>query len=133
MRFFDLRYAALDTGTGGSGKGGGGQGTRLVFWHKMALLSEVATVEDVLFGFYSWLEGRGAGEVVMVSLQYEVSFFSLLFIFFLPFFLSFAHFHALVLGFIWGGYNWFGSYVNKRGHHHRPLQIPPLPLPSLTD
>ncbi|KAK3495117.1 PLC-like phosphodiesterase [Neurospora hispaniola] len=70
VRFFDLRYAALDTGTGGSGKGGG-QGTRLVFWHKMALLSEVATVEDVLFGFYKWLEERGAGEVVMISLQYE--------------------------------------------------------------
>lgn len=123
IRFFDLRYAALDTG-GTDGKGDGG--TRLVFWHKMALLSEVATVEDVLFGFYKWLEGRGKGEVVMVSLQYEVSFF------------LFFHFLGegvlmvmLALAFGdrsggFGGYIWFWVYVDKRGHHHHILP------PSLT-
>ncbi|KAH7631861.1 PLC-like phosphodiesterase [Sordaria sp. MPI-SDFR-AT-0083] len=66
IRFFDLRYAALEDG----GKQGE-EGMRLVFWHKMVLLSEVATVEDVLFGFYEWLETRGKGETVMISLQYE--------------------------------------------------------------
>ncbi|KAK3399283.1 PLC-like phosphodiesterase [Sordaria brevicollis] len=70
IRFFDLRYAALDPSDGANGKKGE-EGTKLVFWHKMALLSEVATVEDVLFGFYGWLETRGRGETVMVSLQYE--------------------------------------------------------------
>ncbi|KAK3953346.1 PLC-like phosphodiesterase [Pseudoneurospora amorphoporcata] len=66
IRFFDLRYAALEDG-GTKGE----EGMRLVFWHKMALLSEVATVEDVLFGFYGWLETRGKGETVLISLQYE--------------------------------------------------------------
>ena len=78
IRFFDLRYAALEDG----GKKGE-EGMKLVFWHKMALLSEVATVEDVLFGFYAWLETRGKGETVMVSLQYEVSFFFFFFFLFL--------------------------------------------------
>lgn len=75
IRFFDLRYAALEDG----GKQGE-EGMRLVFWHKMVLLSEVATVEDVLFGFYEWLETRGKGETVMISLQYEVSFSLVLFL-----------------------------------------------------
>lgn len=60
VRFFDLRYA-LDPA-----------GTKLVFWHSMALLSEVATVGDVVAAFYYWLD-RHPSEAVILSLQYESS------------------------------------------------------------
>ncbi|KAI0834906.1 PLC-like phosphodiesterase [Hypoxylon sp. FL0890] len=59
VRFFDLRVA-LDP-----------LGSNLVFWHSAALLSARATVGDVLFGFYDWLEEH-RGEVVLLSFQYEV-------------------------------------------------------------
>jgi len=60
IRFFDLRFA-LDPAD-----------ARLVFWHSAALLSDLATVEDVLFGFYAWLE-RHRSETVILSFQYEHS------------------------------------------------------------
>lgn len=59
VRFFDLRVA-LDP-----------LNQNLVFWHSSALVSARATVEDVLFGFYAWLETHGA-ETVLLSFQYEV-------------------------------------------------------------
>ncbi|KAH8894767.1 PLC-like phosphodiesterase [Thozetella sp. PMI_491] len=59
-RFFDLRYAFDPTYT------------RLVFWHSEALMSGVTTVEDVLFGFYSWLD-RHPTEALILSFQYEGS------------------------------------------------------------
>ena len=40
IRVFDLRYALDPTNTS------------LVFWHSQALVSEVATVADVMYGFY---------------------------------------------------------------------------------
>jgi 1-phosphatidylinositol phosphodiesterase len=40
IRVFDLRYAADPTNTS------------LVFWHSQALVSETATVADVMYGFY---------------------------------------------------------------------------------
>ncbi len=56
VRAFDLRYALDPTGT------------QLVFWHNEALLSELATVEDVLlFGFPRWLD-RHPSETVIVSM-----------------------------------------------------------------
>ncbi|KAI3337618.1 PLC-like phosphodiesterase [Xylariaceae sp. AK1471] len=60
IRFFDLRFALdpLDA--------------RLVFWHGPALLSARATVEDVLFGFYGWLDTHPS-ETVILSLKYEDS------------------------------------------------------------
>lgn len=58
VRFFDLRYAMDPTGT------------TLVFWHREALLSEVARVSDVMFAFYAWLEAHGS-ETVLLSFQYE--------------------------------------------------------------
>jgi len=60
VRFFDLRYG-LDP-----------EGVRLVFYHAHALLSGLATVEDVLFGFYTWLEAHPS-EVVLLSFKIEVS------------------------------------------------------------
>ncbi|KAI3328293.1 PLC-like phosphodiesterase [Ustulina deusta] len=57
IRFFDLRFA-LDP-----------LGARLVFWHGPALLS-AAAVDDVLFGFYAWLDAHPA-EMVLLSFQYE--------------------------------------------------------------
>ncbi|KAI0145719.1 PLC-like phosphodiesterase [Hypoxylon sp. NC0597] len=59
VRFFDLRVA-LDP-----------LGQRLAFWHSAALVSARASVQDVLFGFYAWLEAH-AGETVLLSFQYEV-------------------------------------------------------------
>lgn len=58
VRFFDLRFAfdPLDE--------------RLVFWHSTALVSAVATVEDVLFAFYDWLD-RHPSEALLLSFQYE--------------------------------------------------------------
>ncbi|KAI1313751.1 PLC-like phosphodiesterase [Xylaria venustula] len=58
IRFFDLRFA-LDP-----------LGARLVFWHGPALLSAGAGVEDVLFGFYAWLDAHPE-EMVLLSFQYE--------------------------------------------------------------
>ena len=58
VRFFDLRYALDPTGT------------TLVFWHKNALLSEVARVADVMFAFYAWLDAHPS-ETVLLSFQYE--------------------------------------------------------------
>ncbi|KAI0976433.1 PLC-like phosphodiesterase [Xylaria arbuscula] len=58
IRFFDLRFA-LDP-----------LGARLVFWHGPALLSAGAGVEDVLFGFYAWLDSHPE-EMVLLSFQYE--------------------------------------------------------------
>ncbi|KAI0859093.1 PLC-like phosphodiesterase [Xylaria cubensis] len=58
IRFFDLRFALdpLDS--------------RIAFWHGPAYLSDVATLEDVLFGFYGWLDTHPS-EMVLLSLQYE--------------------------------------------------------------
>lgn len=61
VRFFDLRFA-LDPA----------RARRLVFFHSQALLSEVATVDDVLAAFYYWLD-RHPSETVVLSLQYEAS------------------------------------------------------------
>lgn len=58
VRFFDLRYAMDPTGT------------TLVFWHREALLSEVARVSDVMFAFYAWLETHPS-EAILLSFQYE--------------------------------------------------------------
>jgi 1-phosphatidylinositol phosphodiesterase len=44
----------------------------LVYWHSQALLSETATVEDTLFGFYAWLDAHPT-ETLMLSFQYEGS------------------------------------------------------------
>ncbi|KAI1378201.1 PLC-like phosphodiesterase [Hypoxylon crocopeplum] len=58
VRFFDLRFALdpLDRD--------------LVFWHGPALVSAQATVPDVLFAFFDWLD-RHPTEVVLLSFQYE--------------------------------------------------------------
>ncbi|KAI0543850.1 PLC-like phosphodiesterase [Xylaria curta] len=58
IRFFDLRFALdpLDA--------------RISFWHGPAYLSDRATLEDVLFAFYGWLDSHPS-EMVLLSLQYE--------------------------------------------------------------
>ena len=43
-----------------------------MFWHSQALLSETATVEDTLYGFYTWLDAHPT-ETLMLSFQYEGS------------------------------------------------------------
>jgi 1-phosphatidylinositol phosphodiesterase len=58
IRVFDVRYAYDPTNS------------TLVFWHSAALMSETATVEDVLFGFYRWLDEQPS-ETLMLSFQYE--------------------------------------------------------------
>ncbi|KAK4192025.1 PLC-like phosphodiesterase [Podospora australis] len=58
IRFFDL-HVSLDPSW-----------TKLVFWHTNALLSNTATLEDVLFGFYAWLEAHPS-ELLFLSLKYE--------------------------------------------------------------
>ncbi|KAI0148452.1 PLC-like phosphodiesterase [Xylariaceae sp. FL1272] len=58
IRFFDLRFA-YDP-----------EDAHLVFWHGAALLSAKATVEDVLFGFYAWLDAHPS-EFLILSFQYE--------------------------------------------------------------
>lgn len=60
VRFFDLRYA-LDPA-----------GSKLVFWHSQALLSEAATVGDVVAAFFYWL-AQHATETIFLSFQYEGS------------------------------------------------------------
>ncbi|KAK5116927.1 hypothetical protein LTR62_006648 [Meristemomyces frigidus] len=58
IRVFDLRYAYDVTNT------------TLVFWHGPGLVSETATVDDVLFGFYAWLDDHPS-EALFLSFQYE--------------------------------------------------------------
>ncbi|KAI1318663.1 PLC-like phosphodiesterase [Xylariaceae sp. FL0255] len=58
IRFFDLRIA-MDPLQGD-----------LTFWHAEALLSTRTRLEDVLFGFYTWLSARPS-ETVLLSLMYE--------------------------------------------------------------
>tara|TARA_R110002060_G_scaffold31775_5_gene42359 strand:+ start:1054 stop:2250 length:1197 start_codon:yes stop_codon:yes gene_type:complete len=58
IRVFDLRFAFDITNSS------------LVFWHSQALQSQSATVEDVLFGFYRWLDEHPS-EALLVSLNYE--------------------------------------------------------------
>ena len=60
IRAFDLRYAQDVTNS------------TLVFWHGSALQSETATVEDVLYGFYHWLDHHPT-EALFLSFQYEPS------------------------------------------------------------
>jgi 1-phosphatidylinositol phosphodiesterase len=60
IRAFDLRYAFDPTNT------------TLIFYHSQALLSETATFNDVLFGFYQWLDDHPS-ETLFLSLQYEGS------------------------------------------------------------
>lgn len=58
IRVFDLRYAFDVTRT------------NLVFWHGNALQSETATVEDVLYAFYLWLDHHPS-EALFLSFQHE--------------------------------------------------------------
>lgn len=60
IRAFDLRYAFDATNS------------TLVFYHSQALMSETATVNDVLFGFYQWLTDHPS-ETLFLSFQYEGS------------------------------------------------------------
>jgi 1-phosphatidylinositol phosphodiesterase len=60
VRVFDLRFAFDATDTD------------LVFYHGPALQSESATVEDLLFGFYQWLDEHPY-EALITSFQYEGS------------------------------------------------------------
>ncbi|KAM3070493.1 hypothetical protein ACMFMG_010316 [Clarireedia jacksonii] len=60
IRAFDLRFA-LDV-----------TNTSLVFWHSQALQSQIAAMEDVLFGYYQWLD-ENPSEVIFLSFQYEGS------------------------------------------------------------
>ncbi|KAG0651953.1 1-phosphatidylinositol phosphodiesterase [Hyphodiscus hymeniophilus] len=60
IRVFDIRYAFDVTNS------------TLVYWHSQGLLSETATVEDTLFGFYTWLDAHPT-ETLMLSFQYEGS------------------------------------------------------------
>ena len=60
IRVFDLRYALDPTRTS------------ITFWHAPALLSATATLEDVLFGFYQWLDDHPS-EALFLSFQYEPS------------------------------------------------------------
>ncbi|TKX18815.1 phosphatidylinositol-specific phospholipase C-like protein 5 [Elsinoe australis] len=60
VRAFDLRYEQDATKQ------------TLVFWHGPALLSQTATVNDVMFGFYQWLSDHPS-EVVFLSFQREGS------------------------------------------------------------
>lgn len=60
IRVFDLRFAFDATNT------------TLVFYHSQGLQSETATVDDVLFGFYKWLDDHPS-EAVLLSFNYEGS------------------------------------------------------------
>ncbi|KUI55523.1 1-phosphatidylinositol phosphodiesterase [Cytospora mali] len=60
VRFFDLRFALDPTGT------------KLVFWHSQALMSETATVDAIVTAFYYWLDMHPS-ETVILSFQYEGS------------------------------------------------------------
>lgn len=58
IRVFDLRYAFDVTRMA------------LVFWHGNALQSETATVDDVLYSFYAWLDAHPS-EALFLSFQHE--------------------------------------------------------------
>ncbi|KAM3414355.1 hypothetical protein BST61_g11000 [Cercospora zeina] len=58
IRVFDLRYAFDVTRT------------TLVFWHGNALQSETATVQDVMYAFYAWLDLHPS-EALFLSFQHE--------------------------------------------------------------
>lgn len=58
IRAFDLRYAHDVTNTS------------LVFWHGIGLQSETATVDDILFAFYNWLDAHPS-EALFLSFQFE--------------------------------------------------------------
>lgn len=60
LRVFDLRPAFDVTNQ------------TLVWWHSQALVSETATMEDTLFGFYAWLDDHPT-EALFLSFQYEGS------------------------------------------------------------
>jgi 1-phosphatidylinositol phosphodiesterase len=60
IRVFDLRYAFDPTNTS------------ITFWHGPALLSETANLENVLFGFFKWLDDHPS-EALFLSFQYEPS------------------------------------------------------------
>jgi 1-phosphatidylinositol phosphodiesterase len=60
IRVFDIRYAFDPTNS------------TLVYWHSQALMSETATVDDTLFGFYKWLDDHPT-ETLLLSFQYEGS------------------------------------------------------------
>lgn len=60
IRAVDLRYAADTTNTS------------LLFYHSQALDSATATLDDVLFGYYQWLDAHPS-EVLFLSFQYEGS------------------------------------------------------------
>ncbi|KAF4767350.1 hypothetical protein HAV15_009495 [Penicillium sp. str.  len=60
IRAFDLRYAFDPTNS------------TLIFYHSQALLSQTATVDDVLFGFYQWLDDHPS-ETIFLSFQYQGS------------------------------------------------------------
>lgn len=60
IRAFDLRYAYDVTNS------------TLTFWHGPGLQSETATVDDVLYGFYHWLD-QHPSEALFLSFQYEGS------------------------------------------------------------
>lgn len=58
IRAFDLRYAHDVTNT------------TLVFWHGIGLQSQTATLDDVLFSFYDWLNTHPS-EALFLSFQFE--------------------------------------------------------------
>ena len=60
LRVFDLRYAFDVTNS------------TLVYWHSGALMSQTATVEDTMYGFYQWLDDHPS-EAILVSFEYEGS------------------------------------------------------------
>ena len=60
IRVFDIRYAFDVTNS------------TLVYWHSQGLSSETVTVEDTLFGFFTWLDAHPT-ETLMLSFQYEGS------------------------------------------------------------
>ena len=60
IRVFDLRFAFDATNS------------TIVFYHSQALQSETATVDDVLYGYYRWLDDHPS-EAVFLSFNYEGS------------------------------------------------------------
>jgi 1-phosphatidylinositol phosphodiesterase len=60
IRVFDLRPALDPTNTS------------VVFWHSQGLVSETATMADVMYGFYKWLDDHPS-EAVFLSFEYEGS------------------------------------------------------------
>ena len=58
IRVFDLRFAYDVTNS------------TLVFWHSGALMSQTATLDDVLYGFWQWLDDHPT-ETIFLSFQYE--------------------------------------------------------------